>query len=194
MFVALLKAFLVLALTGGPAGPRIVPEYLVDVDGGPVDVASLARTQKLFFVTLKTTSCPVCRAQLGRLMQQLPRLRSCDATFIVLAPGPASEILEVRDQTRFPFPFVEDEGLEVATSLGLRMSSTEISPAIFAVDESRAIVWMQRGRSGLYFGDSELLEYLDCATLEVAGDDQLKSLPEVAPSVFSVAAVSAGPK
>ena len=150
-----------------PHPPRLPPS-LVDVGGATVDLAGLARSRKLFLVTLKSTSCPVCRAQLARLIQQLPRLRSCDATFVVLSPGPASEIEAVRKESGFPFPFVEDQGLELASSLGLRLSPTEMTPAIFAVDANLEIVWMQQGRSGLYFGDPELLEYLDCAALEVA--------------------------
>ncbi len=144
------------------------PARLVDVDGAVVDVATLARSHKLFFVTLKATSCPVCHAQLRRLGEQLARLRSCDATFVVLSPGPRQDIERIRVETGFPFPFVEDRDLSLADSIGLRLSATEMTPAIFAVDENREIVWKQQGRSGLYFGDPELLEYLDCAALGVA--------------------------
>lgn len=170
LILALAVTLLVVAGNTLPSSgePTSLPAQLVDVGGAVVDVTGLARSHKLFFVTLKATSCPVCHAQLKRLGEQLARLRSCDATFIVVSPGPREDIERIRSETGFPFPFVEDRDLSLADSIGLRLSATEMTPAIFAVDENREIVWTQQGRSGLYFGDPELLEYLDCAALGMA--------------------------
>lgn len=38
----------------------------------------------------------------------------------------------------------------------------QMKPVIFSVYKKREIIWMQAGRSGNYFGDKELQEYLDC--------------------------------
>jgi peroxiredoxin len=146
----------------------LVPARLVSVQGETVDVESLASNARLFFVTLKATWCRVCQVQLRRLFAILPRLRSCEATFVVLAPGPRLDLIRIAEETSFPYPFVEDVGLAIARAVGLRLAAGEIEPAIFEVSSDREIVWMQRGRNGSYFGDGALLERLDCDDLYTA--------------------------
>lgn len=153
----------------GAARPRpVVPAELRDVRGERVDVAALASHDRLVFVTLKATWCGVCRQQLVRLRAQLARLRGCGATFIVLSPGPRDALRKIADASDFPYPFVEDEGLALARSVDLVLAPDQIEPALFAVNERREIVWMQRGRSGVSFGDEALLEHLDCSPLHTA--------------------------
>ncbi len=156
--------------SGAPlATPTVVlPETLEDARGKTIDVARLAQTHALFVVTLKATRCPVCQRQLVRLRQLLPRLRSCGATFIVLSPPPARDLLAIQESTGFPYPFVVDADLGLARAAGLLLPPDQIEPAILAVDETRAIVWTQRGRSAAYFGDEELLAYLKCGPLSDA--------------------------
>ena len=143
-----------------------VPAVLHDVAGQRVNVDSLARRHRLVFVTLKATWCPVCSRQLLRLRQLLPRLEKCGAYFVILSPGPAEEIARVKAAVDFPFPFVEDRERKLATPLDLSLPDSLISPAIFAVDPQRRVVWMQHGRSGVYYGDHELFDYLDCASVK----------------------------
>jgi peroxiredoxin len=150
------------------AASSSVPTTLAGVDGTAVDVASLASTQRVFFVTLKATWCPVCQVQLRRMTALLPRLRSCGATFVVLAPGPRADLLRIAKETAFPFPFVEDVGLSVARGATLQLAPDQIEPAIFEVDRRGEIVWMQRGRADGAFGDAALLERLDCGELKTA--------------------------
>lgn len=145
-----------------------MPTALVAVDGATVDVATLASTQRLFFVTMKATWCPVCQTQLRRMTALLPRLRSCGATFVVLSPGPRADLQRIAGETAFPFPFVEDVGLAVARGASLQLAPDQIEPALFEVDAQGQIVWLQRGRAGNAFGDAALLERLDCAELKTA--------------------------
>ena len=151
-----------------PQRDVVLPATLRDVAGRRVDVAGLATRHRLVFVTLKATWCPVCRVQLQRLRDHLARLRSCDATFVVLAPGPRDELRAVQKSSGFPYPFVEDEGLAIARAAGLQLAPDQIAPAMFAVNERREIVWMQRGRGAGSFGDEALLEYLDCGPMRSA--------------------------
>lgn len=162
--------FVALSLTPqlAQAAEPTLPEVLRDIRGKKIDIAATARSGKLFVITVKATWCPVCRAQLNRIQQQLPRLESCDATFLVLAPGPRSKIEALAGESGFPFPFVEDRDLALADRLNLRLAEDQITPAILAIGPDRTIAWQQRGRSGLYFGDPELLEYLDCPDLRIA--------------------------
>jgi len=153
----------------GDAEKVVVPAQLLDVQGQPIDVGALASAQRLFFVTLKATWCPVCREQLRRLRALLPRLRSCGATFVVLAPGPRGALRRVAEETGFPYPFVEDVDFSLARAAGLRLADDQIEPAIFDVDASREIVWIERGRTGNHFSDDALLERLGCDELKTAG-------------------------
>ena len=44
----------------------------------------------------------------------------------------------------------------------------QITPAMFALAPDRSIAWIQRGRSGVYYGDPELLDRLSCEPLGTA--------------------------
>ena len=144
------------------AAPVVVPPTLRDVTGAPVDVAALAGRGHLVFVTVKAASCPVCRTQLQRLGRLLPHLRACGASFVVLAPGPDADVAEIARATAFPYPFVADGAVALASAAGFAAGDAELVPGFFAVDAARRVVWEQRGRSGASFGDVELLTYLGC--------------------------------
>ena len=145
-----------------------LPAVLDDVYGKRIDVAELAAKHRLVVVTLKATWCPVCRGQLERLRQALPRLRSCGATFIVLAPGPQDELRAVADATGFPYPFVEDRDLAIARAADLVLAPDQIVPAILVANARREIVWMDRGRSPTSFTDPALRAELRCPPDRIA--------------------------
>ena len=151
-------------VTRAGSDPRrvAIPETLRDVRGGTIDVGALAARGRLVVVTVKAPSCPVCRTQLERLRRALPRLQSCGATFIVLSPGPAKELEQLADASGFPFPFVEDRGLEVGRAVDLVLGPGQLVPGVFGVNERREIVWVDRGRSEMRFSDEALFEYLKC--------------------------------
>ena len=151
-----------LSLAGVEAQEIRFPAVLSDIDGNVLDIESLARDRNLVVVTLKAPWCPVCRRQLDRLRERLPDLERCGVTFVVLSPGPADELAAVRESTGFGFPFVADEGLEIARSLGIALSATEIVPCMLQILPDGRIGWRQLGRNGAYFGDAELEEFFDC--------------------------------
>jgi peroxiredoxin len=155
-----------------PAIGTVLAPRLVDVRGQAIDVKALAQQFRLVFVTLKATWCPVCQAQLERLGQLLPRLRSCGASFIVLAPGPREAVEEVAVKSKFPYPFVADVDMSIAASAGLQMPQDQLQPAIFTVNAELEIDWIQRGRSRSYFGDGELVEHLECPAFQVASSSR----------------------
>jgi peroxiredoxin len=160
-----LRAALLL-ISAALAGAPVVPPRLVDVDGNALEIRSLARSGRLFLVTLKSATCPVCAQQLVRLEQQRAQLETCGARFVVLAPGPAREIHSVRRTSGFAAPFVEDADLRLAGELGLRLGADQITPAILEVDEEGRIVWQQRGRSEGSYGDAALRRRLGCESHE----------------------------
>jgi peroxiredoxin len=138
------------------------PAKLVDIEGHEIDVTKLAAQNNLVVVTLKATWCPVCRRQLERIRDMLPKLEPCKVTFIVLSPGPADDLAKIKQKVGFPFPFVVDDKLAVARSLGLDRPGNQIFPCMFQVLKSRRIGWKQLGRNGAYSGDGELERYFDC--------------------------------
>jgi peroxiredoxin len=154
-------AMLATAALGRAADP-VVPATLRDVAGRTVDVAALARTGKLVFVTLKRADCPVCRTQLRRLGRLLPALRACGAEFIVVGRARDAELAAVARDTSFPFPFVTEGAGAIAAAAGFATGGDELIPGFFAVDAERRLVWAQRGRSAGAFGDRELAAWLRC--------------------------------
>jgi len=137
-------------------------KVLTDIEGKAVDVEKLAATHNLVVVTLKATWCPVCQRQLLRLKKILPMLKLCRVTFIVLAPGPAKELAKIKKRTGFDFPFVQDQGLVIARSLGIARNGNQILPCMLHVLPDLKIGWWQLGRNGAYFGDRELEDYFKC--------------------------------
>ena len=133
------------------------PEKIADINGRLINVGKLAGEKTVTVVTLKATWCPVCQEQLIRLKNNLHLIDTDRVTFLVLSPGPLNELLEIKKNTGFPYPFIEDKKLRITKSLGLDMSESEITPSIFILNKHRNIRWMQRGRSGWYYGDEELL-------------------------------------
>ena len=166
--LALLGLAMARAAMARAGAPVTLPATLRDVYGRPVDVAELASRHRLVLVTLKTSTCPVCRGQLERLRRELPRLRSCGATFIVLAPGPRDALRAVAEATGFPYPFVEDRDLAIARAADLVLGPDQIVPAILVANARREVVWMDRGRNAASFNDPALLAELDCPPDRVA--------------------------
>ncbi len=140
----------------------VVPSELRDVHGAVVDVAGLARRDRLVFVTVKATGCPVCRTQLQRLGRLLPHLRACGVTFVVLVPGANEAAAAVARDTSFPYPFVAEGAEALAAGAGFAGGPGELVPGFFAVDEALTVVWEQRGRGAGAYGDGELMAHLGC--------------------------------
>ncbi len=138
-------------------------EKVVAIDGRTVDVKALAQNKTLVVVTLKATWCPVCQSQLMRIKERLSESEACGISYLVLAPGPREELLEIQKKIKFRFPFIEDKDLQIAKSLGLQMSEEEILPAIFILTKDLKVGWMQAGRSDAQYGDPALFEEVRCA-------------------------------
>ena len=164
-FFTLLLFVVPLVFSQGAADlPQVkFPELVKSIDGKAVDVAKLAKKNKLVVVTLKATWCEVCQHQLYRIKKKLKESEACGLSYLVLAPGPKKELQAIQKTVGFPFPFVEDEGLRIAESLGLRMSEAEIFPALFILNADLSVGWMQAGRGEGVYGDPELFEAIRCA-------------------------------
>lgn len=143
-------------------GPARFPQDLVDVDGRRIGIAALAREGRLFVVTLKSASCPVCARQLVRLERLRAGLERCGARFAVLAPGPVEGIRKLRGTTGFGAVWFEDAGLALGRALDLVLGPGELVPAIVEIDAQGRVVWEQRGRSGELYGDGALQKHLGC--------------------------------
>ncbi len=165
VFLGFLVCILVAEETGAQSqenGAVRFPAVVTDIDQNVIDIEALTRERNLVVVTLKATWCLVCQRQLVRLRSRLQELDACAVTFVVLAPGPAEELAAIRRRTGFDFPFVADEGLEIARSLDLVLTDEGIVPCMLQILPGGRIGWRQLGRNGAYFGDDELREYFDC--------------------------------
>ncbi len=156
LFLCLFPGALLAGRIDNPSRAQF-PEKVKDLNGRVIDISQLTEKKTVTVVTLKATWCPVCQEQLIRLKNNLHLIDTKRVTFIVLSPGPKKNLFEIKEKTGFPYPFIEDKNLRISTSLGLAMSEKEISPSIFILNRNLNIRWMQRGRSGWYYGDEELL-------------------------------------
>jgi len=138
------------------------PAQLEDIDGQKVGIAEMMGEGRLFLVTLKSPSCPVCARQLVRLERLRASLERCGARFAVLSPGPAERIRELRASTAFGAFWFEDPGLALGRALDLVLGPGELVPAIAELDAQGRIVWVQLGRSGARYGDGALQKRLGC--------------------------------
>jgi len=139
------------------------PAVLTDVFGNTIKVKDLVQEKTVVVVTLKATWCQICQEQLRRIKATLSESKNCNVTYLVLSPGPTKDLQEIKKQTDFPFPFIEDKGLIIAASLGLKMAPEQIFPSIFILNKKLKVAWLQKGRNGLFYGDPELLKKLNCA-------------------------------
>ena len=138
------------------------PEVITDIEGNNINLKELAAHKTVAVITMKTPDCPVCQTQIIRIMQNFDRLAVCNVTFLVLSPTPIEKLLQAKETTQFPFPFIVDHDLKIAKSLDLLLSETEILPSILILNEKLEVEWAQRGRNALYFGDPKLMKRLKC--------------------------------
>ena len=139
-----------------------LPDIIMDIDGNTINLKELTVKQTVVVITMKAPDCPVCQTQLVRIMENFDKLSACNVTFLVLAPGPVEKLQKAKELTKFPLPFIVDEGLKIAHSLDLLLNETQILPSILILNERLEVEWAQRGRNSLYFGDPELMKRLKC--------------------------------
>jgi peroxiredoxin len=164
VLLSLLLLPLVLGADQPVADQGEFPAEVTAADGQKIDVAKLAKAQRVVVVTLKATWCQVCQQQLVRIKKQLDQIEHCSVSFLVLSPGSAAELNAIQQRTDFPFPFVPDPGLKIGDEMGLILNpeAEELMPAIFILNPDRTIGWIQLGRNSVRYGDSELLTKIDC--------------------------------
>ena len=140
------------------------PAEVIAADGKKIDVAKLAKDQRVVVVTLKATWCQVCQQQLIRIKQQLDQIEHCSVSFLVLSPGPAEQLSAIKKRTDFPYPFIPDTDLKIGAAMRLVLSEKEqeLIPAIFILNPDRSVGWIQLGRNAARYGDAQLLAEIDC--------------------------------
>ena len=140
------------------------PEILTDIDGSIINLKELASKKRVVVITIKTAECPVCQSQLIRIKKKLNVLVACNVTFLVLSPGSVDKIQKAKSITKFPFPFIMDNNLEISKSLNLTIDEFQILPSILILNDKLEIEWEQRGRNSLFYGDPELMNILKCSS------------------------------
>ena len=138
------------------------PDSISDIDGNTINLKVLTTKKTVAVITMKAPDCPVCQTQILRIMENFDKLSACNVTFLVLAPGPEEKLLQAKELTKFPFPFIVDKELKIALSLDLLLNETQILPSILILNDKLEVEWAQRGRNALYFGDPELMKRLKC--------------------------------
>ena len=139
-----------------------IPEIIVDINGNTINLKELSAEKTVAIITMKSPGCPVCQTQIIRIMGNFNQLSVCNVTFLVISPGPIEKLQETKELTKFPFPFIVDQDLNISRSLHLLLNEKQIIPSILILNENLEVAWSQRGRNALYFGDPELMKHLKC--------------------------------
>ena len=139
-----------------------IPDILNDIDGDTINLKELTTQKTVAVITMKAPDCPVCQTQILRIIQNFDKFSSCNVTFLVLAPGPVEKLQKAKELTKFPFPFIVDQDLNISRSLDLIINQNQILPSILILNDKLEVEWAQRGRNALYFGDPELMKRLKC--------------------------------
>ena len=161
----LLIALLVAECVFGQEKIANFPDIVSDISGNNIDLKQLAAKKIVVVITLKTAECPVCQQQLIRINDNLHEFGASNVTFLVLSPGSIDKIKKAKSITKFPFPFIMDEDLEISKSLDLIIDEKRILPSILILNEKLEIEWEQRGRNAFFFGDPELMKRIHCYSL-----------------------------
>ena len=140
----------------------IFPDIISDIEGNNINLKELTSQKTVVVITMKSPDCPVCQAQIIRIMQNFDKLAVCNVTFLVLSPKPMDKLYKAKETTQFPFPFIADHDLKIAKSLDLLLNESEILPSILILNDKLEVEWAQRGRNAMYFGDPELMKRLKC--------------------------------
>ena len=138
------------------------PDSIADIDGNTINLKELTANGTVAIITMKSPDCPVCQTQILRIMENFDKLSACNVTFLILAPEPVEKLRKAKELTKFPFPFIVDNKLQIARSLDLLLNETQILPSILILNEKMEVGWLQKGRNALYFGDPDLMKRLKC--------------------------------
>ena len=138
------------------------PEIITDIDGTTINLKEITEQKTVAVITMKSPDCPVCQTQILRIIQNFDKLSPCNVTFLVLAPGPVEKLQKAKELTKFLFPFIVDQDLNISRSLDLIINQNQILPSILILNNKLEVEWAQRGRNALYFGDPELMKRLKC--------------------------------
>ncbi|TPX37981.1 hypothetical protein SmJEL517_g00400 [Synchytrium microbalum] len=205
------------------AGAQFPPQ-VIDVNGQIINVKEEASTRILIVITLKAVWCPVCPVLLSLLSfmgaqtqasttnwidpfglgertidEEERKFHSLvlqqDAKFMVICPGPRSEILQIRDTVDFRDNcfFVEDVGLSISNTLGIVMNPpVGIWPGILHVKQNCDIQTIELGRGPGHYGEVALISYLaklrllteglalnNAKTLQYITTTALPSIPQI---------------
>ena len=138
------------------------PEIITDIYGTTINLKEITEQKTVAVITMKSPDCPVCQTQILRIIHNFDKLSSCNVNFLVLAPGPVEKLQKAKELTKFPFPFIVDQDLNISRSLDLIINQNQILPSILILNGKLEVEWAQRGRNAFYFGDPELMKHLKC--------------------------------
>ena len=142
---------------------KFFPNSIYDIDNNKIVISDLTKNNTVCVITIKSVTCPICTEQLIRIRDRMVDFNKCNLTFLVLAPGGENGIKELRNRSRFPFPFIQDKNLKIAEYFDLAMPPFEIVPAIILLNKDGSVRWIQPGRGPDYYSDQALSDYLDCS-------------------------------
>ena len=156
------------------------PTDLVDVDGEPLNITDLCRTNLTIVCTIKFSSCPVCPEAICRALS-LQIFEPTGAVLLVLCPGDASSLRAIRTNIASRVPlgstkFIADGDGTLAQALKLdfvqlggTLSQGAMLPCWFEVNSEGDVGWKDMGRGPGNYGEDRVYDFIS-ARLKRAND------------------------
>jgi len=150
------------------------PTDLVDVDGEPLNITDLCRTNLTIVCTIKFISCPVCPEAICRALS-LQIFEPTGAVLLVLCPGDSTSLRAIRTYIASRVPlgstkFIADVDGTLAQTLKLDFGHPgAMLPCWFEVNSEGNVGWKDLGRGPGNYGEDRVYEFIS-ARLKRAND------------------------
>jgi peroxiredoxin len=115
------------------AGDRLPAADLVEVNGGPLDLARLLREGPVVLVFFRFAGCPACNIALPHYAQSLaPEARRRGSSVIAVSPQVADRLVEIKRRHDLPFLVATDVGNGLAAALNITFAPSQEQAARLA--------------------------------------------------------------
>ena len=154
-----LGSSLLLAPSAHAAASPYTEHGLIDQGGADLSLADVAEGRTLILVVMKGHYCPVCRAQLMRLQQLMPRLRELQTEIAGIDADPFEANRAISEKYGLTMSILSDREHAVIGALGLWLADAEHPmPAIVVFDRCGREVYRLLGRDPDARPEAALLE------------------------------------
>lgn len=118
--------------------------HVTDTDGRAAPLTSLAGPVGLLVYLMRTTTCPVCNAHVGRLEREKDSLDAAGVRLAVAVPDDAATAARWRERRRVAAPVLPDGDVQEWAGFGRRVAGTLQQSGTVLVDAAGIVRHVHR--------------------------------------------------